>query len=61
MRRALLATLLALTALPATAAAQAPLPNPETLLEGPVAERAPATIARDGELDFAVRSPTAPG
>ena len=61
MRRALLASLLALTALPATAAAQAPLRGLDTLLEGPVAERAPATIARGGELDFAVRSPTAPG
>jgi hypothetical protein len=61
MRRALLASLLALTALPATAAAQAQLPDPETLLEGPVAERAPVRIARGGELDFAVRSPTAPG
>ena len=59
MRRALLASLLALIVLPATASAQ--ILDPETLLEGPVAERAPARIARGGELDFAVRSPTAPG
>jgi hypothetical protein len=61
MRRALLASLLALTALPAAAPAQEPLPDPETLLEAPVAERAPVRIARGGELDFAVRSSTAPG
>ena len=59
MRRALFASLLALTACPATAAAQ--VPDPQTLLSTPTAERAPARVVRGGALDFAVRSATEPG
>jgi hypothetical protein len=59
MRRALFASLLVLAACPNTASAQAL--DPETLLSGPIAERAPDRIARGGALDFAIRSATAPG
>jgi hypothetical protein len=61
MRRALFASLLALTACPATAAAQEPPADPQTLLTTPTAERAPVKVARGGDLDFVIRSATDPG
>jgi hypothetical protein len=61
MRRALLATVVALSAWPAVTATAQVQPDPETLLTTPTTERAPTRVPLGGELDFAIRSATAPG